>query len=160
MSQQNPYQPPQVADLGVPPYGGGSVVQGEVPAVIVEVMRQTRPWVVFLAIMGFIGTAFMVLGGLAMVGFSSVAKLSPACGLVSIVLAVLSLLPSLSLLRYGTGIRRFLEGGGMVGLAQALASQKSFWRLIGILTLVMIGLYVLAMVGGAAAFMLGAVPNK
>src|SRR5690349_4457465 len=152
MSQQNPYQPPQVADLGFPP--GGSVEQRDVPEAIIEVMRQTRPWVVFLAIMGFIGTAFMVLGGLAMVGFSGVAKLSPAFGLVYIALAILYLIPSLSLFRYGAGIRRFLEGGGMVGLAQALASQKSFWRLIGIMTLVVIGLYILAMVGGAFAFLL------
>ena len=155
MNPQNPYQPPQALDV---PYGSFSASGADtaVPPPILEAMRQTRPWVIFLAILGFIGTGLMILGGLVVMAMGGFGKLPGAFGLIYVVLALIYVAPSLYLFRYGTGIGRLLERGGIDGLTHALVCQKSFWRLVGIMTLVVIGLYVLIFVGGMAAALIGA----
>jgi hypothetical protein len=148
MNPENPYQPPQAFADGPPPYM--RTEGGDVPAAIMEAMRSTRPWVTFLAILGFIGTGLMVIAGLVIVSIGGVAKLPAPIGLVYVVLALLYLAPSWALFRYGAGIRALLDqGGGMDRLTHALVCQKSFWRMVGIFTLVVMGLYALILVGGA-----------
>jgi hypothetical protein len=43
--------------------------------------------------------------------------------------------------RYQAGIRRIQEGGGLPALEDALTSQKSFWRYVGILAVVVMSCY-------------------
>jgi hypothetical protein len=148
--QQNPYdpyRPPTSADYA--PSQPGPPGGGEVPPAILELMRQTKPWVTFLAVMGFIFTGLMVLGGLAVIAAGSVGKdKSPAAlGLVYLVMAPLYIYPSICLLRYGSNIGRLLTGGGLDELVEALRNQKSFWRFAGITMVVMLVIYGLIFVG-------------
>jgi hypothetical protein len=149
MSTQNPYQPPGASDY-VDPQAGTA---GAVPEEAVEALRETRPWVTLLAILGFIGAGFVVLAGLSILAFGNSFGngLPPAFGLVYILMAGLYVLPSVLLMRYSSSIGRLLAGAGSNGLVDALRSQRAFWRAVGIMTLVVIVLVMLATVGGIAA---------
>jgi hypothetical protein len=115
----------------------------------------------FLAVLGFISVGFMVMAALlilvvsftqsAMAGLGGV-----ALALVYLVLAALYLLPSLFLFKYAQSIGRLLSGGGVTSLEEALAAQKSFWKLAGILAIVSVVITVVAMVVGAIIGIMGA----
>jgi hypothetical protein len=154
----DPYRPPTNADYGGAPAMAAASEAG-ISEAILTVMRQTRPWATFLGILGFVGCGFMVLGGLFMMAAGSFAPkgVVPGAllGVIYLVMAGLYVYPSLCLVRYGSSISRFLANPDQDSLALALGEQKSFWRFAGILAVVMIVLYGLAIVGGiiGAVFM-------
>jgi len=132
---------------------GLEITQGMIGA-----LNKTRPWVIFLAILGFIGAGFMVLGGLGLAGAGIIGAsvgngpepmpIAASLGLAAlyILLAVLYVVPCLSLVRYGMAIGRIKVAGGPA-FEEALHNQMRFWRVMGIMTLVVMGLYILFFIG-------------
>src|SRR5438445_461415 len=57
----NPYEPPLAMAEPLP-----AASAGQLPEELIEALRQTRPWVAFLAILGFVGSGLFMLGGLAL----------------------------------------------------------------------------------------------
>jgi hypothetical protein len=115
-------------------------------------LRSTRPWVMFLAVLGFIGTAFMVLASLFMFAGAALplhAKTSPTLylmfGIVYLLMTLFfCLIPAILLVRYSSAISRIpLSGQG--ALEDAIASQKTFWKYMGIFTIVWLVLDVFIM---------------
>lgn len=143
MSQLNPYEPPLAGGEAFP-----ATAVRELPEGLFEALRQTRPWVVFLAILGFIACAFMALGGLALLAFGGAmgsagkAAFPSWLGLVYLPFALLYVPPCVFMLRYGGALKVFLQDGSMESLTAAMRHQKSFWKFIGMLTAIGIGLYV------------------
>jgi hypothetical protein len=149
----NPYTAPRAADPYEPRIDAPED-QSVVPDGIVEQLRGTRPWVLFLAVMGFVGAGLMVLLGLFTFAAGSLGsgrdKLPGAIGLVYVVLAALYVWPSLYLLRYGSAITRLVRDPHMERLGVALGHQRAFWKLLGIMTVVVMALYGIGMVVGVA----------
>jgi hypothetical protein len=116
---------------------------------IAEMLRQTRPWVLFLAILGFIGCGLFVLVGLfamlasAASSYSRHSEFALLGMLIYLLLAVLYFVPSYYLLKYGGGIRRFLDSGQAAEMENALSYQKSFWRFVGIMTIIVLSIYLI-----------------
>jgi hypothetical protein len=149
MSDVNPFQPPRAADDSARP-----VPQAGVPQAIVDLLAQTRPWVTFLAVLGFVVCGFLGLAGIVgSIGGAFVKPRFALVGVVYVLLAVFYLFPSLFLMRYSRAIRKLTQGGGEPALVEAMERQKSFWRLIGIAALVMLCLYLLVLIGGIGAAM-------
>lgn len=135
---------------------------------MLDSLRRTRPWVIFLAILGFILTAFMILGGIWMFAAFSLIDAMPAqqplprvfgptlgfgIGAAEIVAAVfMYLLPGIILFRYGSAIGRMAPGNIQVAVEDALARQKSFWKYLGILMIVLLVVYVLLIAGMIVSF--------
>ncbi|HEX7965514.1 MAG TPA: hypothetical protein VF651_07330 [Gammaproteobacteria bacterium] len=125
-------------------------------------LNATRPWVKFLAIVGFVFTGLMIFFGLiATLAFSALpaqsgmpANFGRVFGLLYIVLAVIYLMPCLYLLRYAKAIS-LIPSVGQGALEDALKNQKAFWKFAGILMIVMLCLYVLIIFVGAAAGLAG-----
>lgn len=154
MSEFTPFAP--VADGNLPlrsnPYAA-------VEAEIVESMKRTRPWVLFMSILGYIAAAMMVLVGLGFIALTAFATsapsshndiraMGPLMGVVYLVLAGLCVPPSYLLGAYASSIGRYVSSGGpLEGLADALRKQASYWRYIGISTVVIMALYALILVG-------------
>jgi ABC-type glycerol-3-phosphate transport system permease component len=119
-----------------------------------QYLNQTRPWARFISIMIFIGAAFMVLAGLAMVmagliareTFQSLPGGGPILGLFYFALAVLYIAPGVFLSRYASAIKLLKSNRSAEVLEDALKQQKSFWRYMGILTVIGLILGVLMMV--------------
>lgn len=145
----NPFSPPQAELIGA---SWGGPAQGSVSADVVELLRQTKPWVRLLAVLGFIGIGFMILGSLAMLAVSSASHSAMPLGagvgimLVYLVMAGFQFPAALFLNRYASRIGTLVDSGSPEALQEALAAQKSFWRYVGILTLVFICLYVVVIV--------------
>ena len=115
-------------------------------------LRQTRPWVIFLGILSFIASALMLLVGIgvAVVGLAAAgATKNPATAFIGffyIPLGLVYLYPGLKLVKYGSAIGRLMETRAASDLEDALTQQKSMWKFSGIAAIVIIFLYIVLFV--------------
>ncbi len=142
MNQYNPYQAPLTSD------SSGALPDSALEA-IMAALRATRPWVMFLSVLGFLGSGLLFILGLFVLvagdNFarqSSLSGMGSALGLIYFVLGGIYIVPSLLLWRYAASISDFTASGGQIDLlAAAIERQKSFWRFSGISMAVVVGLY-------------------
>jgi hypothetical protein len=151
-------------EYNLSPYHNQTDPLANVPVtpLMVEHLRATKPWVRFISIIMFIMVGLTFLGGLVMMFMPSPAGMrgfgfGPLVGIIYIIMGVLYLAPAYFLHQYASSIGDFVQNGGDSALETALGSQKSFWRFVGILTLVVICIYALVFVfvilGAMSAFM-------
>jgi hypothetical protein len=151
----NPYESPKIMTTPSDVGQWDSSLNGAA-----EMLRQTKPWVRFASIMTFIGSALMVL--LAVVMMAAGAAGAPGMpsaviGLVYLLFSIVYVIPAVYLWRYADRIGSFLLQRTARSLAHALEAQKSFWKYVGILVLVILCLYALiALVAIAVAIIRGA----
>lgn len=126
----------------------------------VDALRVSAKWTMFLSILGFIGIAFMVLGGLgAMVSFSSMpsepsfGRFSPFgafgayIGIFYLVFAVIYFFPIFYLYKYSKGIKEALSYHNNDLLTEALCYLKAHHKFLGIMAIVVLSLYVVMFIG-------------
>jgi len=140
MATFDPYKAPQ-ASLDVPPPLDPA---STVPPALIQLMAQTRPWVRLISVLFFVGLG---LGALAVVALGTVSSalvprgMNVAMFIPMLLMMVLYIPPAFFLWQYASGIRRLQDGGGMTAFEDALTRQKSFWKYLGILATVLMGLY-------------------
>ena len=155
----NPYAAPAAAS-----WDSGA---GEVAASTVDVMRRTRPWTLFFAVLLAIASGFMVLGGLGMLMVGGIAGASAGGGVAPaglmvgiavlyILFALLYIMPMMALFRYSSAVTTLVQSRAVSALNAALEHQRKFWKLTGVMTIVFIALYIVviivaAVTGGFAA---------
>ena len=152
----NPYSPPTAAPAGVYAASSGYAAgPSSVSESAIDSLRQTRPWVQFLSVLAFLGSAFLLLVGLGMTalglfmssgssGGSKAAQI--VLGIVYIPLSLFYIYPGIKLWAYGSAIGRLLGSRSVADLEAALGEQKSFWKFCGIATIVGLAVYVVAIV--------------
>lgn len=122
---------------------------GPITPLMIEHLRATKPWVRLMSIILFISVALIFLGagiillmptGMGGSGFSLL------IAVVYLALGALYLFPAYFLHQYASSIRNLEQGGGDVAMEEALRNQKSFWRFVGITTLVVICIYAVVLV--------------
>lgn len=120
---------------------------GPVTDTMVEHLNKTGPWAIFVAILTFLSSIFAGLG--ALLGSPAAGGQGAAVRLVSGVFAILYLVLALQLFNFGQSARMIGSSLGVKTsterIEEALGYQRSFWRLIGILTLALIAFVVLAL---------------
>ena len=144
---------PVAAPAPILGYQGPSSETGIVAtARALEMLRQTKPWVLFMSIFLYIaGGLNVVIGLIAAVG----AAVSPrthdsfttAIFCLYVLVGVLYIVPAVFLTRYGSLIGRLMITRNSHTLESALEAQKSFWRYVGILTVVVFGVCVALVLG-------------
>jgi len=163
MDSDHPYQPPQAALDG--PSAAVAEESGAIPRGVVEALIKTRPWVLFMGIMILLLCALMVMVGLVMMLLGGIGGLGDmgalgamggvAIGAFYLLLAALYLIPGVHLLRYSGAIKQMGANPTGALVEKAIRHQLAFWRFVGIVTVAIIGLYVVlilaAMVAGIAA---------
>jgi len=70
-------------------------------------------------------------------------------GLVYLVLSLLYLIPSIKLWKYGSAIYRLLSTNSIADLENAMEQQRSFWKFVGIMIIIMLAIMAVTFVGGA-----------
>ena len=108
-------------------------------------LSQTKPWARLLSIIGFLSIGFMIIAGISNMFMFS--KFNAESGFhpgvmffaMHILMGVLYFFPSLFLFRFSSSIGRLLDGGGATEMEEALTHQKSFWKFVGILSLISCG---------------------
>jgi hypothetical protein len=160
----NPYSPPAApGPYAVAPYPAAAPIPQGAPAAVTELtidlLRRTRPWVLFLAVLSFVGCGLMAVMGVVMVAAGFLASGSPdpipkVIGLVYLPFALLYVYPGIKLWKYGSSIGRLVASRTPAELEAALAEQKSFWKYIGVVAAVVLVLYA---VGIGVAILFGVV---
>ena len=142
----DPYKAPQ-ANLDAAP----SDPDAPVPGAVVQLLAQTRPWVKLTSVLVFVGMGLVVLAfvfimtALGRAGRSDITRVATFVPF-GIVL-VLYIPPAVFLWQYAANIRRLQGGGGMRALEDALGSQKSFWKYVGVLAIMALVLYAIGFLG-------------
>jgi hypothetical protein len=134
-------------------------------------LDQTRPWARFIAILIFISVGMMVLASLALIFMGIVGGSAPAFmgapsgmnpimlvfpGLLYLAISALYIAPGIFLSRFATGIKDLQDNPQDFALEDLLKHQKSFWRYIGILSLIAVVLMVVIIVFAIAMGVIGA----
>jgi len=129
----------------------------------IDSLRVSAKWSTFLAIIGFIGLGFMLLAALLMgTAFSAIGEqpqlqgmhdLNPMMGFIKflpllyILIAVIYFFPVYYLFKYASGMKRALDLRNPEMIANSLCYLKSHHKFLGIMTIVMISLYIIFFIG-------------
>ena len=132
-------------------------------------LSESARWARFLSIMGFIGCGLMVLGGLLFGSFISIMmkNVDPETAAVTggvfssfyaasaILGAVLVFFPSLYLFRFSSKMRVATNNNDQSALTDSIKNLKSFFKFLGIVTIVGLSVYALAIVAAVIGAMVG-----
>ncbi len=121
-------------------------------------LKDTKPWVRLISVVMFIGIGFMILGGIAIMFSSSLVNSSVyggigagfalGMGFLYIILSGLYIIPAVFLNRYATSLKDLMSTGKTQFMEDALKHQKSFWKFMGILTAIGLGIAALSIIIG------------
>lgn len=131
----NPYQSPATNLSGLQ----GATSGGGVSPAVVDILIRTRPWTLFVAILGLLGVGIMVIAAIGL--FAVFSRLGG--GGIGLVMALLYLgmaaiyaLPCIRLVQYSSAISQLRATPTAGALELALDRQRSFWVTIGIMILI------------------------
>ncbi len=148
----NHYAPPQANVDDVTPSGQ------RITGTMIDALRGTKGWVLLVGILSLIGAAFMVLGGVGMLfgsafmGAAGGAAGAPPAAMIAgmgaayLIFAVIYIFPGLFLIRYSSAIGRLLNSGQAQDMEDALNQQRKFWKLIGVLFVILLVVMVIGMI--------------
>ena len=143
----NPFESPQT--ISSPAVTESEPSDGSVTPLMRQALAQTRPWVLFFSILGFLCGGLLVLGCLGLFVVSIMGGsfiFGFAMALVYGAMAVFYVYAAYFLLTYASQISKFLRSNQTRDLEQAIVAQKSFWKLSGIVTAVGMVLYFLLII--------------
>ena len=131
-----------------------------------EFLKETAKWTKFLAILGFVGIGFMVLGSLVML-FAPSSLMSngdfPFGGKIFMMLlylafAVLYYFPISYLYQFSENTKKAIENNDNNAIRDAFEFLKSHYKFMGILTIILLAFYAIiifiALIGAGAAAMM------
>jgi hypothetical protein len=123
---------------------------------VIAILGETRPWLrlmlgLFITGMVLLVGAVVALGLVGAYAGRRSSLISLAAVVPVLLVALIYLPPAVYLSRCAQAIHRLQIGGGLPALEDALRSQKSFWKYIGVLALLLVVGY------GLALLVLGAV---
>ncbi len=129
-------------------------------------LARTKPWVRFIAVLGIVMSLFAV--GSAVLTASTFARMPGGppgfltgmmvvqVGFMILICLLFYFVPSVLLWHYGTRIADHLREKSSTSFVAALTAQKSFWKYLGIVALVVMVLYGLMLAAMFSFIMLGA----
>jgi hypothetical protein len=145
----NPYEPPASERGGVPV--GGPVPGEPLTESMLESLRRTRPWAMFLSILSFVFGGFVGLAALGGVGIAAAEgenlPVLVGVGVFYLVLAAIYLVLGFFLVRYARAIGAVNETTRAEEVEDALWAQQRFWKAAGVVTISVMGLSVVGTIG-------------
>jgi len=124
-------------------------------------LTETRKWTMFFSILGFIAIAFMILGAIIIgiiglfggaFGGMNEAWIMGVIAFVYLGFGLLYFFPVLYLLKFSINMRKAVELSDQNNLLKAFENLKSHYRFLGILMIVLFGIYILiGLIAGAVA---------
>jgi hypothetical protein len=132
----------------------------------ISALRESGKWCMFLSIVGFIFIGLILFFGVYISlisanlptpemggtneqgsGLSLVASIKSYFGILYLLMALLYFFPIYYLYNFAKGIKHALSSGNENILEKALVNLKSHHKFLGIMTIVMISLYILFFIG-------------
>ncbi len=124
---------------------------------MINSMRSTKPWIRLLSVLGFIAVAFGVFMGIFMMAggslFPQTGGVYPTFfkGIIQILVSLLYIFPAMYLFKYSSAIGSFLHNRREIDMESALLYQKSFWKFVGIVSLILV---IVSIIGIIAAIVI------
>lgn len=116
-----------------------------------EQLARTKPWVRYASTLGFL------MGALTMVSVFSGSLVTVLQVIFALIFALLAyVIPSILLWNYGSRIGEYLRGSNATSFSEALAAQKTFWKYLGIMVLIIVVVYGTIVVFGVLLFTISA----
>ena len=115
-----------------------------VPPVVIEHLKGTRPWVKFCSLSGYVSALFIIIIDLVMVRLMLAhypLRQTIMLAIFYLILAGLFIIPSLRLSYYERSITRLVVSNRLEDLELAIAHQRAFWKQMGIMILIILLLY-------------------
>ena len=150
---ENIYETPNT-DVGIPVRNQAN--KKEVPPIVMEHLRGTRPWVQFCSLAGYTTALFIIV-----IDFIIIRKMLGVyppyqillLATFYIILAILFVIPSIWLSRYEKSITRLNISQRIEDLEQTIAYQRTFWKQMSIMILFLLILYLIT-IGSSALILL------
>jgi hypothetical protein len=139
------------------PYAAPSMDTIPLTAAGLDKLRQTRPWVAFISIVMTVSCLLMLLLGAFGMYMASQKRSPEALGMFAVYvgMAVVYMIPAGYLRQYAGRIRQLLNAQSSEELEGALEAQKNFWRVVGILTAIVVAIYAVILFLAISAVGLG-----
>lgn len=118
-------------------------------------LKTIASWTTFFSILGFVFVGLMVVMGFGMTLFMSSVFATAGkpfmayIGLVYAVFAVIYLMPVIYLYRFSTVVKRAIQNCDSNDIMLAFKNLKSHYKFMGILTIVILALYLVVGIGFA-----------
>jgi len=121
-----------------------------------EFLAETAKWANFLSILGFIGLGLMVLVSLFMFVIGTSSSFMPLgngifVGIFYILIAGFYFVPINYLYKFSSNMKNALRTNNQASLTTSFEYIKSHYKFIGILTIVIMGIYILMILWGMFA---------
>ena len=142
-----PYVPPS-SDFG------GEGFSGRVSPRVVSIMSRTKGWVRFIAVMMFLNFGITIINTFVTIGSQQgVVGDARRAGQIfgAVLVMLLYLYPAVKLNSYASRIGVLLQSGQSGDLEIALNEHRAFWRYVGIVALVFMSIFVIALFVGIVA---------
>ena len=115
-------------------------------------LNETRKWTMFFAILGFIGIGFLAIAFIIMAIIGIIGGVMGNMGsaifvvlaVVYLIIGVLYFFPVLYLLKFSTNMKTAIEQTKQSNLVSAFEYLKSHYKFLGIFTIALFGLYLVA----------------
>lgn len=113
-------------------------------------LNETRKWTFFLAILGFVFIGLMVIASFSIgaifseLGDDSMPFPSSMLGGIYFVMGIIYFFPIYYLYKFSTHMKNALASGEDISLDEAFKNLKSHYKFVGILTIVVLSIYLLA----------------
>ena len=114
----------------------------ELGSAVIHSLAASRPWVTFIAVVGFLYGAVQLFAGICgiIIGSKRNSASTVAAGISSLVMTVLTVIGAILLLRFGACIQEVLYRKSESRLAAALDALRAFWNYAGIVLIVILAL--------------------
>lgn len=121
--------------------------------------RETSKWATFLAILGFLGSGFMVIIAFIMFAMGSIIGEgmgnNPMAGMFSggifggvyILFAIINFFPALYMFKFASKAKTALNNNSTTELTESFENLKSYFKFTGIAVIVVIALYIVLIIG-------------
>lgn len=123
----------------------------ELNSAAIKYLSETRKWTTFFAILGIIGSVFMVIAGLVFIivlpHYNNMENIPYSVGFIGyiyLIMSVLMILPVVYLLQFGIKLNKALKNNDQYMLGVAFHNLALHYRVIGIYTIVSIAVYLIA----------------
>ncbi|MDR1839781.1 MAG: hypothetical protein LBQ93_09410 [Treponema sp.] len=160
---ENPYQSPETPIVPETTQNSGVLMT----ETMLQYLYEASPWLRFVGIIGYIGSGMAVLFGIIFAFSTALASsfLGDDLGvfpswifvLLYIPFGVLFFFPAHFTFNFGRKLRNYRFNSSIEDLELAFKNNKSFWKFIGIITIVYIAIIPLAIVGTIIASVVAAV---
>jgi hypothetical protein len=118
------------------------------PASVCKAGSDSRPWVLFIAVMGFVYAGLSVVGGLLGL-IRGAGRRDPdvvAYGLISVIIGAVAIIGAALLVRYANCLGGLRYGRHFAVLERALEALRSFWIFASIILIIFLAFIVFAIV--------------